>query len=171
MKIILETSRLIVREFTLSDAQMMYDLNSDPEVVKYTGDLPFESVEEAKVFLENYKEYELNGFGRWAIITKSDKECIGWCGLKREKEHGVDLGFRIFRKHWNKGYASEAARACLNYGFNQLQLSEIIGRVVSENAASVKVLEKLGMKYWKNDTCHGFENARYYKITKDQHIK
>ncbi|MCY1635254.1 GNAT family N-acetyltransferase [Marinifilum sp. D737] len=166
MKVVLETERLFLREFILEDAQSMFDLNSDPEVIKYTGDPPFESVEQAKAFLQNYDDYKKNGFGRWAMISKADNEFIGWCGLKLNEEKFIDLGFRVFRKHWNKGYASEAAKACLTYGFQTLGFDEIIGRVLSENKASIKVLEKLGMRYWKNDTCHGFENARYYRIIK-----
>jgi RimJ/RimL family protein N-acetyltransferase len=170
MKIILETSRLLLREFQLSDAEKMYELNSDPEVIKYTGDPPFKSVEETRDFLSKYKDYQHNGYGRWIMIIKETNETIGWCGLKLNEEKFVDLGFRLFRKHWNKGYASEAAKACLAYGFKTLNMDFIIGRVVSENTASVKVLEKLGMKYWKNETCHGFEDARYYKITKEEFL-
>lgn len=166
MKVVLETERLFLREFILEDAQSMFDLNSDPEVIKYTGDPPFESVEQAKAFIQNYCDYKKNGFGRWAMISKAENEFIGWCGLKLNEEKFIDLGFRVFRKHWNKGYASEAAKACLAYGFQTLGFDEIIGRVLSENKASIKVLEKLGMQYWKNDTCHGFENARYYRIIK-----
>lgn len=170
MKIIIETPRLILREFQLSDAEKMFKLNSDPEVIKYTGDPPFESVEETRDFLSQYKDYQRNGYGRWVMIIKETNETIGWCGLKLNEEDFVDLGFRLFRKHWNKGYASEAAKACLTYGFKTLHMDFIIGRVVRENTASVKVLEKLGMKYWKNDTCHGFEDARYYKITKEEFL-
>jgi Acetyltransferases, including N-acetylases of ribosomal proteins len=166
MKVVLETERLRLREFTPKDAQSMFDLNADPEVIKYTGDLPFESVEQAKAFLQNYNDYQENGFGRWAMITKTENEFIGWCGLKLNEEELIDLGFRVFRKHWNKGYASEAAKACIQYGFETLGFDQIIGRVLSENAASIKVLEKLGMQYWKSGTCHGFENARYYRIIK-----
>jgi len=169
MKIILETDRLTLREFILSDAKAMFELNADPEVVKYTGDAPFRSEKEAESFLINYTDYQINGYGRWAMVTKSDKEFIGWCGLKLNEESQIDLGFRIFRKYWNKGFASEAAKACLDYGFNHLGFEKIIGRVVNANIASIKVLEKLGMKFWKNDTCHGFENARYYQITNNEY--
>jgi RimJ/RimL family protein N-acetyltransferase len=170
MKIIIETPRLILREFQLSDAEKMYELNSDPEVIKYTGDPPFKSVEETRNFLSQYKDYQRNGYGRWIMTLKETNEPIGWCGLKLNEEGFVDLGFRLFRTYWNNGYASEAAQACLAYGFNTLDMNFIIGRVVSENKASVKALEKLGMKYWKNDICHGFEDARYYRITKEEFL-
>ena len=171
IKLITETPRLILREFALDDAKSMWELNSDPEVIKYTGDPPFASVEKAREFLLNYKDYEKNGFGRWAVITKASNSFIGWCGLKLNEQNLVDLGFRFFRKEWNKGYATEAAEACLEHGFLKLNLNEIIGRVASENKASIKVLEKLSMDYWKNDSCKGIEDSLYYRITKEQYLQ
>jgi RimJ/RimL family protein N-acetyltransferase len=171
IKLITETPRLILREFALDDAKSMWELNSDPEVIKYTGDPPFASVEKAREFLLNYKDYEKNGFGRWAVITKASNSFIGWCGLKLNEQNLVDLGFRFFRKEWNKGYATEAAHACLEYGFLELDLKEIIGRVARQNKASIKVLEKLSMDYWKNDSCKGIEDSLYYRITKEQYLQ
>ena len=69
-KPLIETPRLILREFELDDAFDIYKLNADPEVIRYTGDPPFETVESARDFLNNYKDYENNGFGRWAVIKK-----------------------------------------------------------------------------------------------------
>ena len=116
-------------------------------------------------------EYEKNGFGRWAVIKKASESFIGWCGLKLNEQNLIDIGFRFFRREWNKGYATEAAKACLEYGFKELNLKEIIGRVAQENNGSIKVLEKLSMEYWKNDSCKGIENSLYYKISKEQYLK
>jgi RimJ/RimL family protein N-acetyltransferase len=171
LKPITETPRLVLREFTIDDAYKIWELNSDPEVIKYTGDPPFETIEKAREFLLNYKDYEKNGIGRWAVITKASNSFIGWCGLKFNEQNLVDLGFRFFRKEWNKGYATEAAHACLEYGFVQLDLKEIIGRVARQNKASIKVLEKLSMDYWKNDSCKGIENSLYYKLSKEQYLQ
>jgi RimJ/RimL family protein N-acetyltransferase len=119
MKIILETERLLLREMTADDAENAYELNSDWEVIKYTGDEAFESVEAAKTFLENYKDYEKNGFGRWAVMLKETGEYLGWCGLKlNETIKEVDLGYRFSRRNWGKGYTTESSKACLEYGFN-----------------------------------------------------
>lgn len=166
--IIIETSRLVLREFELVDAQPMYDLNSDPEVIRYTGDPPFYNVEAAKQFISQYDHYERHGFGRWAVVLKDTGAFIGWCGLKLNEENLVDLGFRFFKKEWNKGYATESAKASLNYGFEKLNLDTIVGRVLPENVASVKVLEKIGMRFWKKGTCHGIDGALYYRISVDQ---
>lgn len=148
MKTILETERCYLRELSVDDAQSFYDLNADPEVVKYTGDKPFQNVFEAKSFLENYNQYELYGYGRWAVISKSDNEFLGWCGLRFMPDlDGVDLGYRFFRKYWNQGYATETAKACVEYGFNNLKLTKIVGRSMEDNVGSVKVLEKVGMTF------------------------
>lgn len=170
-KPIMETSRLILREFTVDDTYDIYALNADPEVIRYTGDPPFETVESARDFLNNYMDYENNGFGRWAVIRKDSNTFLGWCGLKLNEQNLIDLGFRFFSREWNKGYATEAARACLEYGFLKLNLKEIIGRVAQENKGSIKVLEKLSMEYWKNDSCKGIENSLYYKISKEKYLK
>jgi RimJ/RimL family protein N-acetyltransferase len=168
---LIETPRLLLREFVLEDAFDIYELNADPEVIRYTGDPPFETVENARDFLNNYKDYENNGFGRWAVIKKDSNTFLGRCGLKLNEQNLIDIGFRFFRREWNKGYATESAKACLEYGFMELNIKEIIGRVAMQNMASIKVLEKLAMEYWKNDSCKGIENSLYYKISKEQYLK
>lgn len=148
MNSILETKRCYLRELSVDDAQHFYDLNSDAEVIKYTGDAAFQNVMEAKSFLENYSQYKQYGYGRWAVIDKSNGDFLGWCGLKYSPDlDEVDLGFRFFRKYWNQGYATETAKACIDYGFNQLQLTKIVGRAMKLNVGSVKVLEKIGMTF------------------------
>ncbi|GAA0720207.1 GNAT family N-acetyltransferase [Aquimarina litoralis] len=168
MKHIAETGRLILREFINEDAQDFFDLNSDPDVLKFTGDEAFAKIEDAVIFLKNYQErqYRSLGYGRWAVILKNTNQFIGWCGLKKNEEDLIDLGFRFYKDQWNKGYATEAAKATLTYGFHELQLHEIIGRATQENSASIRVLEKIGMKFWKHGNCKGILNSSYYKITK-----
>ena len=170
MRIITETNRLTLREFSVYDAEIFFHLNSDPEVMKYTGDVPFQSISDAEKFFNNYTDYQLNGFGRWAVVLKETGKFIGWCGLKLNEENLIDIGFRFFRKEWNKGYATESAMACLQHGFNNLNIKEIIGRAAKENTASIKVLEKLGMEFWKIGDCDGIKNSVHYKITKDNFI-
>ena len=148
MKHILETNRLILREMNLDDAKSCYELNLNPNVIRYTGDSAFKNVEEAREFLKNYQDYKLNGFGRWAVIEKTEARFIGWCGLKfDEVKNETDIGFRLFEEEWNKGYATESASACLQYGFKNLNLKRIVGRAMKENIGSIKVLEKIGLKY------------------------
>ncbi|HFA47860.1 MAG TPA: N-acetyltransferase [Bacteroidetes bacterium] len=145
---ILQTERLMLRELTVDDAAHFYNLNTDPLVIKYTGDPPFDNIGHAYSFLKQYEQYKKYGYGRWAVIRKEDKEWLGWCGLKYEKEYKeTDIGYRFYRKYWNKGYATEAAKASLEYGLNKLNLKTIVGRAMKENPASIRVFEKIGMSY------------------------
>lgn len=165
MKKILETERLYLREFELSDADAMFQLNNTWEVIKYTGDPPFSSEAEALQFLQNYDAYERTNMGRWAVIVKETDEFIGWCGLKRHDDGMVDIGFRFFKSEWGKGYATEAAKATLDFGFKTLRIPEIMGRAARENHASLHVLDKLGMTYWKDDSCKGITDSVYFRIS------
>jgi ribosomal-protein-alanine N-acetyltransferase len=159
---ILTTPRLNLRQLTPADAERFYLLNADPEVIRYTGDAAFAAMDEAKEFLEAYDHYSNYGFGRWAVIRKEDNEFLGWCGLKYTPETDeYNIGFRFFKKYWNQGYATEAAKACLDYGLNDLGIKTIIGRATKANTASIKVLEKIGMAYWKPMDFHGGEGVIY----------
>lgn len=141
MQIIIETERLLLREFLTEDALSAYTLNSDPEVIKYTGDPPFASVEAARVFLEQYNAYATHGIGRYAIIRKSDEAFLGWCGLKyHPKERIVDLGYRLHRIHWGKGYATESAQATLRFAFENRRYFNVVAHAHVENKDSDKVL-------------------------------
>ena len=126
----------------------MYLLNLDKDVIIYTGDKAFLSVKETENFIKSYNHYKKYNYGRWAVIDKKSTDFIGWCGLKYTKElDEVDIGFRFFKKYWNQGFATESAKVCLNYGFENYNLKVIIGRAMVDNKASVKVLEKIGMTY------------------------
>ena len=134
---------------TVEDAENAYLLNLDPEVIQYTGDDSFESIEVARQFLASYSHYDHYDFGRWAVISKENDEFLGWCGLKFTPElDEYDIGFRFFKKHWNIGYATEAAQACIDLGFNHYKLTTIVGRARKENIGSIRVLEKIGLTYF-----------------------
>jgi RimJ/RimL family protein N-acetyltransferase len=144
-----ETERLYLREFNIEDAENFFNLNLDPDVIKYTADNSFENIEDARVFIEQYDHYKKHGFGRWAVIRIFDNEFLGWCGLKyTESLDEYDIGFRFFKKYWNHGYATEAAKACIVLGFEKYSMREIVGRAMTENFGSIRVLEKIGLKYF-----------------------
>lgn len=154
--IIIQTSRLTLREFIPEDATHMYLLNSDAEVIGFTGDEPFKNVDEARLMIENYRQYEDYGYGRWTVSMNATEEYLGWCGLNHhEGKNETDLGFRFLRKHWGKGLATEAAMACVQYAFTTLGLTKIIGRAMKENTASIRILEKVGMSFEKEFEAHG----------------
>jgi RimJ/RimL family protein N-acetyltransferase len=158
----LETPRLLLRPFILDDADVFFELNNDPLVIQYTGDRPFYSIEEAEELIQNYQQYKLYNMGRLTMIIKETQEIIGWCGLKyHEENETVDLGFRLFKVHWNKGFATEASMACLKYGFEELNLQQIYARAMIVNEASIAVMKKVGMVYWKTEG-----DDVYYRINK-----
>ncbi len=149
MKILFETPRLILRQFTVSDAPLILALNSDPEVVQYLHEPTLKTEAQAEkilndIILPQYK----NNLGRWAIHTKEKMEFIGWCGLKyRPDLDETDLGYRLMQKAWGKGFATEAAQHSLDYGFKTLNLTLITARAHIENTASARILENIGMTF------------------------
>ena len=153
MHIVFETPRLILRQFTEEDAPLILLLNSDPEVVKFIHEPALASEEQAKkIFLDIILPQYKNNLGRWAIYTKTGNEFIGWCGLKyRPEPDEIDLGYRLKKDAWGKGYATEAAKHTLDHGFNNLNLDIIIGRAHIQNYASIKVLEKIGMQFVREE--------------------
>lgn len=168
MKTVAETEQLILREFDVSDAQDFYELNLDREVMRYTADKVFETVQESKALIENYEEYERTGFGRWTVVLKKTNEVLGWCGLKYiPSVDEVDLGYRLKKKYWNKGYATEACKASLAIGFNEYELNVIVGRTMTDNSASRRVLEKIGMSYWKQFDFEEHPGVYYRLFKKD----
>ncbi|HEU4718154.1 MAG TPA: GNAT family N-acetyltransferase [Bacteroidia bacterium] len=143
-----ESARLRFRDMEMRDTETMIRLNSDPEVIRYTGDPPFVSVESAHAFFaERIAAYKKHGYGRWITELKSSGEIIGWCGLKLHEDTGeTDLGYRFFRAHWGKGYATEGAKATIAFGCRTLGLTRIVAHARKENSASLRVLQKCGMK-------------------------
>jgi ribosomal-protein-alanine N-acetyltransferase len=153
MNLIIETKRLLLRTFTPEDAPLIYELNRDPEVIRYTGD-PVRDIEHALLVLEQtiLPQYALYNHGRWAVLTKPGLEFIGWCGLKaRPERNEIDLGYRYMQSAWGKGFATEAAYASLRYGFDTLGLPRIVGRAMPANIGSIRVLEKCGMTFVKEE--------------------
>jgi RimJ/RimL family protein N-acetyltransferase len=163
MDVVIETDRLLLRKFKEGDAPLLYELNLDPEVIRYTHD-PMTDVEHAGKVLDDVilPQYVLYDHGRWAVHLRSNLEFIGWCGLKYLREtNEVDIGYRFMKKFWDNGYATEAALACIEYGFNKLDLHRIVGRALPGNLSSIKVLEKCGMKYLHDEVMHGYLHKTY----------
>lgn len=151
MKTLIETERLLLREITLNDKEDLLKLYSDSAVQKYTGESVVESIAKIEkaiqVRINNYKKY---GYGRWATFLKQEMRFIGWAGLAYLPEFDeIDLGYRFLPEFWGLGLASEASKAILTYGFDQLQLKKIIAIAMKENKASIRVMEKIGMEFDK----------------------
>jgi len=154
MNVILETDRILLREFEIEDYKEVFDFGSNKEVQKYTGDKAVESFDEAKEIIENINlpDYKKYGYGRWAAIFKPDNKLIGFAGLKfLEEFNETDIGFRFLPEYWGKGIATEVSKAIIDFGFNILKLNKIIGIADPENIGSCKVLTKIGMEFYKLD--------------------
>ena len=151
MNIITETERLILREIEYTDEIDLFEMDSDPDVHQFIDQNPVKSIAEITEVINMLKlQYQENGVARWAVVDKITMKCIGWSGLKFFKtelnnhSHFYELGYRLKKKHWGKGFATEAAIAVLNYGFEKLQLKTIYAITDPENRNSKKVLTKLG---------------------------
>lgn len=162
----LETPRLLLRRFTIADADAFYQFNKSPEVVKYTGNVPTTSVAEAQEIIETVvlPQYQQHNIGRLAVIEKSSGRLFGFCGLRyMEDEDVFDLGYRFAQDMWGKGYATEACEEVIRNAFEDLKLESVIGRAFKVNPASIRVLEKVGMQYKKDCICSG-EDSVWYEL-------
>ncbi len=169
MKIFVETERLILREMVETDIQGLFELDSDPEVHKYLGNRPVKDIATCRDVVKNVQQqYKECGIGRWAIIDKASAEFVGWSGLKYEKNlrkdrHYYDVGYRLKRKFWGKGIATETAKEALKYGFNQLNLTEICAAAHHENIASNKILTNIGLVFTETFLYDGI-TTNWYKL-------
>jgi ribosomal-protein-alanine N-acetyltransferase len=151
---VLETQRLVLREFQFEDLDALTAILCDPETMRYYP-MSFDRAEVADWIQRNRTRYANDGYGLWAMILKSTRELIGDCGLVRQSVDAVDeieIGYHMRRDLWNQGYASEAARACRDYGFANLKVDRLISLIRPENLASRRVAEKNGMTIWKEVT-------------------
>lgn len=151
---IVETQRLILREITIDDLDGMYELDSDPEVHTYLGKQSIKSKDERlKVIGFIRQQYHDNGIGRWAVILKDTNEFIGWTGLKyitypiNNHVNFHELGYRLIRRYWGQGFATESALASLEYAFERLGINEVYAMAECENMASNKILEKVSFQF------------------------
>ncbi|MFT3846619.1 MAG: GNAT family N-acetyltransferase [Lacibacter sp.] len=167
MQIIFETPRLYLRRFTDADSSLVFYLNSFQEVVEYVHEPVHTCVEFSRnvLFEHILPQYALYNLGRLAVYVKENDEFIGWCGLKfRPELNEIDLGYRYIPSSWGKGFATEAAKHTLDYGFSKLQLKEIIGRAHVDNKASLSVLKKIGMTYLRNEVVDHCPVETYHSI-------
>ncbi len=147
MKKITETERLILREFTKDDAAFIVELLNSEGWLGYIGDRNVHNESQAINYLEcgSMRSYQTKGFGFYGVILKESHELIGMCGfIQREKAVEVEIGYAFLPAFQRKGYASEAVKATLHYGFQTLKLEKLIAIARANNFSSIKLLEKLG---------------------------
>ena len=152
MEIVIETERLILRKFTLEDAPFVLELVNTSAWLQFIGDRNVYTVEESENYLRNgnLKSYAEHGFGFYLVATKESNEAIGMCGLvKRDSLEDIDIGFAFLPNSIGKGYGYEAASATLDYALNVLKLGRIVAIVDPQNASSIALIKKIGLKYEK----------------------
>lgn len=151
MKIILETQRLFLVEFSNDDAAFIIELLNSEGWLKFIGDRNVKNTEDAIKYLQNgiLKSYTDNGFGFWKVTLKKDYTPIGMCGfIKRAHLENVDIGFAFLPSYVGNGYAYEAAKPTLNKGLN-FGFKTISAITTTDNLKSISLIEKLGLKFEK----------------------
>jgi [ribosomal protein S5]-alanine N-acetyltransferase len=161
---VLETPRLALREFVLEDAAFILQLLNEPGFLHFIGDKGVRHLEDARNYLRQgpIDSYHRNGFGLYAACLRSDAggepvgkpvgepvgEPVGMCGLvKREGLQDPDVGYAFLQRHWGRGYAVESAAAAIDYGIRTLKLPRILAITSPDNWSSIRVLEKIGMRF------------------------
>jgi len=163
--LIAETDRLILRHFHVVDAVAMERVFCDPEVMQFSSGVKSSQWVEQwlRGCLEDY--FQKWGFGLWAVVNKRSAEVIGFCGLTRFPDVGgqpeTEIGYRLARKHWGHGFATEAACAVRDYGLNRLGFSRLISIIDPKNIASIRVAEKTGLRFEKEVIFRGFLDSVY----------
>lgn len=152
MDLIIETERLILREMLHEDAEALFEMDRNPAVHIYLWQKPYATIQEIHNYINLIRnQYETQGIGRFSTIEKETNRLIGWTGIKfinniieNGKTDFYDYGYRLNENSWNKGYATEASKAWLEYGFKQMNIEVMNAYTHAQNGASNHVLQKLG---------------------------
>ena len=171
MAAILETERLSLRVWTHADAEALFAICRDAVVMQHIGTgAPHQNLDETRRFLAWAVAYQKeHGFCRWAVVEKSNGNVIGSCGFVRIESIGeIELGYLFDRKAWGQGFATEAAGACLSYGFEKLKFSQVIALTDPEHSASQHVLEKIGFTRQGLKELNGDEDMVYLAVNPQQ---
>jgi RimJ/RimL family protein N-acetyltransferase len=162
----LVTPRLVLRRLGLDDAAFVVQLLNEPSFLEYIGDRGVSNEQDAHRYLREgpMAMYAKYGFGLWHVSLKSDGTAIGMCGLlQRDSLPDADIGYAYFPAHWGMGYALEAADATLRHAAEKFGLRRVIAVVSAGNAGSIRVLEKIGMRFERMHSMHpGEADVRLY---------
>lgn len=165
----IETERLLLRRFKSRDLDDFALLNADPEVMRYIGGGRPQSKAQTQMRLNAILDHwEQHGFGLWAAVDKPSRAMIGFCGIQYlDSTSEIEIGYRLDKRFWGRGLATEAAGASLRYAFEQLGLDRIVAVVHPENVASQSVIDKIGLKYVKDARFYNTD-VEYYAITREE---
>jgi RimJ/RimL family protein N-acetyltransferase len=148
--IVIETERLVLRRLSSGDAEFILELLNQPSFLQYIGDKGVRNNDDAINYIQTgpVASYERLGFGLYLVELKDTAVPIGICGLlKRDTLPDVDVGFAFLPEYWSRGYAFEAAVAVMNYGKEVLGLRRIVAITSLDNEASIRLLEKIGLRF------------------------
>jgi [ribosomal protein S5]-alanine N-acetyltransferase len=162
-RVILETPRLLLREFVAGDAEALGLILSDAETMRFYRVL-FDRAGVAEWIARNRRRYAADGHGLWGMVLKASGELIGDCGVTTQSVDGVEeleIGYHLRRECWGFGYATEAARACRDWAFLSRNVGYLISLIRPENLASRRVAERNGMRLWKSVVWRELEYCVY----------
>lgn len=170
VRVFLQTERMVLREFTADDVDHLVELDSDPDVMLYiTGGVPTSRTEIEQETLPAFLAYyeRTPGFGFWAAIERATGEFLGWFHFRPAPGHPADepeLGYRLRRSAWGKGYAAEGSRALIDKGFAEYDVRRVLAETMVVNTASRRVMEKAGLRLLRT-----FHQDWPHPIPGDQH--
>ena len=166
-----ETERLFLRPMTAADVEPVFAMRSDESVMRYIRTAQITRAEAEKWIELVSSRWATERIGFCAVIEKSSGRFIGWCGLWRLVETGeTEVGYALFPEFWGRGYAPEAARAVLRYGFEELGLDHLVAVADPHNAASRRVMEKIGMQFDYTGEFYG-RDLVHYSIARAEYEK
>ena len=165
----LETERLYLRSFVSGDLDDFAALNADPEVMLYIGDGQPQTKQQTTERLRSIIDHhDKHGFALCAAIEKTSRAFLGFCGLQfLDNTQEVEVGYRLAKRFWRKGFATEAAKASVRYGFEELGFDRIVAVVHPENEASQRVIQKIGLQYVKQARFYNTD-VLYYALTRTE---
>ena len=159
----LRTPHLLLRGWMPDDAEAWFNILQEEGILRYFPNPVPPGREKADAYIAHHlAHWEHYGYGHWAVVTQDDGHVVGWAGLEHLPELGeTEVAYLLSRRVWGHGYASEAARAAIRFGFETAGLEAIIGLVHQDNIASISVLEKCGLRYADRVTLWGMSLRRY----------
>ncbi|GGA97687.1 N-acetyltransferase [Brucella endophytica] len=169
--IITETERLIIRNWQDSERALFHEINSDPDVMEFFGFIRSRDQSD-ELFDRLQRDIDETGYGFYALEERASGACIGFTGLVRTdlephfRKGTVEIGWRLAKRHWGKGYVTEAGRRLFTLGFDERGLDEIVSFAVHNNRRSTAVMERLGMK---REPARDFDHPRVSEAT--PHLK
>ena len=159
----LSTPRLTMRPIIAADAAALFQFLGDPEVMRFSIGGAHRSVADTLRWIEHGVRHQTaHGFAMYAVVRRGSGDIIGQCGLEVLADGRTEIGYRLRRDQWGRGYATEAAQAWLDFGFSTLRLSRIVALIEEANRGSIRVAEKIGMQAGAPERFHGIPVIAYF---------